>query len=138
MPVHNGTEPVADDELLYRRIPVSMGWYSDSGLSPEAFDPRTDETTGISVYRGKHKPIEEAARGPGKKGYYVAVLRAGDLRKLGIDVVPQPGPDDPGHAELPDLRCDNRREPETEERKVLLARSALRVEGPFPPAARLL
>ena len=134
MPAPNGTEPVDDDELLYRRIPVSMGWYSDSGLSPEAFDPRRDETTGISVYRAKYKRIEEAARGRSAKGYFVAVLRAGDLREHGIQIVARPDVHDPGHAELPDLTCQNRLERETQERKLLLVRSALRVEGPFPPA----
>jgi len=134
MPVHDGTEPVADDELLYRRIPVSKGWYTQSGLSPEAFDPRQDETSGISVHRDKYKSIKEAAKGKSKKGYYVAVLRASDLRKHGIQVVPRPGPDDPGHAELPGLTCHNRLTPEAQERKLRLAALWLRVEGPFPPA----
>src|SRR5580704_14257338 len=99
----DGTEPVADDELLYRRIPVSKGWYSESRLSPEAFDPREDETTGISIYRSKYKSLDEAAKGPSKKGYFVVEFRAGDLRKHGIEVEPRPKPGDPGHAELPGL-----------------------------------
>ena len=59
----DGTEPVADDELLYRRIPVSTKWYTESGLSPEAFDPRRDETTGIS-FRNYilDKPFDSAYR----------------------------------------------------------------------------
>ncbi len=133
MSADDGTEPIADDELLYRRIPVSKGWYTESGLSPEAFDPLAGETSGISVYRDKYKSVEDAAKGKSKKGYFVAVLRAGDLRKHGIDVVPRPESDDPGHAELPDLTCCNRLERETQERKVLLARLPLRVQGPFPP-----
>jgi hypothetical protein len=134
MPADDETDPVADDELLYRRIPVSMGWYTGGGLSPEAFDPRPDEITGISICRGKYTPIEEAAKGKGKKGYYVAVLRVDDLRRNGIEVVSRPTDNDPGHAELPSLTCRNRLDPETQERKVLLAGLRLRVEGPFPPA----
>jgi len=134
MPAHNGTEPIADDELLYRRVPVSMGWYTEGKLSPEAFDPRKDETTGISVYRAKYKSIEEVAKGKSKKGYYVAVLRAGDLRQNGMEIVPQSTPDDPGHAEFPDLTCHNRLMPEAQERKLRLAGLCLSVEGPFPPA----
>jgi hypothetical protein len=133
MSADDGTEPVADDELLYRRIPVSKGWYSEGGLSPEAFDPLKDENTGISVYRDKYKSIEEVAQGKSKKGYFVAVFRAGDLREHGIEVAPRPESNDPGHAELPDLTCLNRLEPKTQERKVRLAKSWLRVEGPFPP-----
>ena len=36
----------------------------------------------------KFMSIEDAARGKSKKGYWVAVLRAGDLRNQGIKVVP--------------------------------------------------
>jgi hypothetical protein len=75
-----GTEPIADDELLYRRVPVSKEWYTKEGLSPEAFQPREDEATGNSVYRAIYKSVEEAAKGKSKSGNYVAVLRAGDLR----------------------------------------------------------
>jgi hypothetical protein len=136
MAANDGTETVADDELLYRRIPVSMGWYSGGELSPEAFDPRPNDRpdpdlTGISVSRAKYKTIQEAARGSGRKGYYVAVLRAGDLRNNGIAVEQRPRPGDPGHAELPDLRSDNRNAPETKERKLWLANHCLRIEGPF-------
>jgi len=130
---HDGTEPVADDELLYRRIPVSKGWYTQKRLSPEAFDPRPGERTGISLYREKYKPIQEVARGKGRQGYYVAVLRAGDVRKHGIEVVPRPQLDDPGHAEMPDLTCDNRLTQEALERKLRLVELCVRVEGPFPP-----
>lgn len=134
MPATDGTEPIADDELLYRRIPVSKEWYSKEGLSPEAFHPREDETTGISIYRAKYKSIEEAAKGKGKRGYYVAVLRAGDLRQSGIEIVPRPQPGDTGHAELPGLTSHNRRTPEADETKLRLAALSLRVEGPFPPS----
>ncbi len=136
MSADDGTEPIADDELLYRRIPVSKGWFSEGGLSPEAFDPRRDETTGISVYRDKYKSLEEVGRGKSKTGYYVAEFRAGDLRRHGIEVEPRPEPDEPGHAELPGLTCLNRLEPEALERKVRLARLPLQVHGPFLPERR--
>lgn len=136
MPIGDGTEPVGDDELLYRRVPVSTGWYKEGQLSPEAFDPREGELTGISVYRDKYKSVQDAAKGKGTRGYYVAILRAGVLRGHGIEVVPRPKPDDPGHAELPELTCHNRRSPETLERKSLLADLCLRVEGPFPPSVK--
>jgi len=59
MPGHDGTEPVANDELLYRRIPVSKGWYDQGEVSPEAFHPRKNETGGISLFRNKYKPIQD-------------------------------------------------------------------------------
>lgn len=133
---HDGTEPVTRDELLYRRIPASKGWYDDrNGVSPEAFDPRDNETGGISLFRKKYKTIQEAAKGPSKRGYYVAVLRAGDLIKEGIEIVPRPDPPNvPGHVELPGLNRNNRLTQEGLERKVSLAKLCAWVEGPFPPS----
>lgn len=136
MSLQPGNEPIGDDEILYRRIPVSKGWYSSTGLSPEAFDPRDDEATGISFYRRKYKTLEESAKGKGKKGYYVAVFRASDLIAKGIQVVPRPQPDDPGHAELPALTCHNRMTDEALNVKKLLASLPESVEGPFPPQAQ--
>jgi hypothetical protein len=132
--VDDGTEPIADDELLYRRIPKSVSWYSDSaGLSPQAFAPHAkNDITGLSISRAKYKSIEAAAKGRPGKSYHVAVLRAGDLRQRGIQVVPRPLPEDPGHAELPDLNSVNRKTDETLERQRLLALElCLQVEDPL-------
>src|SRR5437879_9708207 len=98
MPAPLGSEPVADDELLYRRIPASLNLYdrnSEPALLPDAFRPNANDTTGLSLYRSKYKSIEEAARGREGNTYYVAVLRAGDLRSAGIDIAPRPLPGDP-------------------------------------------
>jgi hypothetical protein len=128
--VDHAVEPIADDELLYRRVPAM--WYEPTlGLSDNAFSPREDDITGLSVSRAKYKTEEEAARGFGKC-YYLAVLRAGDLREMGIEVEPRPLPGDPGHSELPGLNADNRKTSETLERKNLLAgRLCLEVRGPY-------
>jgi len=136
MPGHDGTEPVTRDELLYRRIPVSKGWYDDrNGVSPEAFDPRKSETSGISLFRNKYKTIQEVAKGPSKGGYYVAVLRAGDLMKEGIQIVPRPDPPNVlGHVESPGLTCEDRLTQEAYERKVRLAKLCVRLEGLFLPS----
>ncbi len=79
-------EPVLDEEILYRRIPASTGWYQpnkESPLDPEAFRPNHDDATGISLSREKYTPIEDAARGQPEKEYYVAVLRAGNSHAPG-------------------------------------------------------
>ncbi len=135
-----GGEPIEDDELLYRRIPTSTGWYDpDTGiLKSEAFGPhKTRDVTGLSLHRTKHKTIEEAARGRPGESYFVAVLRAGDLRQRGIEIVPRPdlpdGHRDPAHAETPGLNSESRKSSETLERQRVLAEGlTLRVEGPFP------
>jgi len=126
-----GNEPVAEAEILYRRIPVSKGWYSSGGLSSQAFQPRDDETTGISFSRAKYKTVEEAAKGKGKQRYYVAEFVAGELTANGIDVVPRPTLDDPGHAELPGLTSENRDTPEELNRRQVLKGLVRAVRGPF-------
>jgi hypothetical protein len=56
----DGTEPIADDELLYRRIPVSTGYYSPitNEINSQAFAPhKTEDVTGISLYRENTNPL---------------------------------------------------------------------------------
>ncbi|HET6883905.1 MAG TPA: hypothetical protein VFI31_27370 [Pirellulales bacterium] len=110
MSIGDGTEPVDRDESLYRRIPASTGWYSASGgLSPRAFSPRPDDITGLSFARSKYLSVEQAARGSGKAGYYIAVLPVAKLLDAGLTVVPRPLPENPGHVELIDLTYANRK-----------------------------
>jgi hypothetical protein len=129
------SEPIADEELLYRRIPAALNLYdpqAEPHLLPDAFRPNQNDVTGLSVYRAKYKTIEEAARGREGKNYYIAVLRAGDLRARGIEVVPRPIEEDPGHAEIPGLTYQNRKTDRTLEWKLLMAQQlCIRVEGPF-------
>jgi hypothetical protein len=130
-----GAEPISDDELLYRRVPASLNLYdpiSKPHLLPDAFRPNANDVTGLSVYRAKYKSVEQAAQGRAGKEYYVAVLRAGDLRSKGIEVSPRPLEGEPGHAEIPGLMYQNRKEDWALEWKVLLSQElCLRVEGPF-------
>jgi len=135
MTISPGTEPIGDDELLYRRIPASLNLYDPTAaphLLPDAFRPNANDTTGLSVYRAKYKSALEAARGRPGKVYYVAVLRAGDLRAREIEISPRPLEGDPGHAEKPGLTYQDRKTDRALEWKVLLSQElCLRVEGPF-------
>ena len=129
--MNDGTEPISDDELLYRRVPLT--WYSpQNGLDAQAFAPhKTLDTTGLSMARAKYKSKEEVAAGQPGKSYYVAVLRAGDVRKAQIEPVPRPEPNDPGHSELPDLNSQNRKSDRTQGLQRILVAITLSVEGPF-------
>jgi len=132
----NGTEPVEDDELLFRRIPASQNWYQPSALhplSPAAFGPHKDrDSRGISVWRAKYRTIDEAARGQPGKAYYVAILRAGRLREAGVEVLPDVEDSGPGHCVLPQLNAAQRRSDEVAQLKWLLAESLVEsVAGPF-------
>jgi hypothetical protein len=42
-----GDDPVDPDEILFRRIPASTGWYDPPSLAPEAFRPNKNDTTGL-------------------------------------------------------------------------------------------
>lgn len=132
----NGLDPIADDEFLYRRVsataqpqlfdPVSRV------LNDQAFAPhKIRDVTGLSIARAKYKRIEDAGQGQPGKSYFVAVLRAGDLRQHGIIIEPRPEANDPGHAELPQLNAGNYKDSETLERQRLLVSICLRVDGPF-------
>ena len=80
--------PIEDDEILYRRIPVSKDWYDGKTVYGEAFEPRPDEHSGLSLFRAKFRSLEEVAKGKAKKGYFVASLSVADLRRAGIVVEP--------------------------------------------------
>jgi hypothetical protein len=74
----------------------------------------------------------QVARGRSREGYFIAVLRVADLRAAGIDVLPRPTENDPGHAELPGLNYADRKTDQVKEwEQLLAARLTLRVEGRF-------
>ena len=130
--------PIEDDEILYRRIPIAQGWYdpaNDSKPSPQAFRPRKDDDTGLSLVRdGEYNTIEEAANGPSPYGYYVAILQVDELRKHGLTVVPSPVEGIRGHVELTDLTYANRKTNNAQNIMLKLAEELTsRVEGPFIP-----
>lgn len=134
MPSPEEYEPIEDDEILYRRVPVSMNWVTEDDIKPEAFKPRKDDTTGVSVSRRRFATVEQAARGKSKKGYLVLELRAGDLRDSGIEVVPRPRDDVPGHSEIPSLAFQDPEPDVSTQQQMLLAKKlVLRIHGPFPP-----
>lgn len=139
MPQLDATDPIADDEILYRRVPESqMAQTEEDGLpnepSAQGFSPGKNDTDGLSLCRGSYKTIEEAAVGRAGKTYYVAVLAAADLRRNGIEVVPTPRPDDPGHASIPALNPNDRKTNKVKVKemyRLIATRLCKRIEGPF-------
>ena len=130
-----GTDAVGDEEILYRRVPSSTGWYDPRRtppLEPEAFRPTKHDLTGISVTRAKYVTSEQSAQGRPGKSYYVALLRAGDIREAGMAIVPKPVPGNIGHAEIAGLAYPHRKAPRSVELQFALAEKlCLGVEGPF-------
>ena len=132
----DGTEPITDDEVLYRRSNISLNYFdpeSNEPISPKAFKPhRERDKTGLSVFRAKYINPSKLCDGGSGRRFWVISLRAGDLREHGIEVIPRPSEHAlPGHAELPGLRADNRKE--TEELQLIIAEKlCIRIDGPYP------
>lgn len=100
---------IADDEILYRRIPSGEKWFQPPDrINSSNFKLRADEA-GISVYRAS---VVDAAAVLGKPealaGSKVACATAGQVRAakngkgepLHLDIVPVNDENDPGHAEI--------------------------------------
>jgi len=131
---------IGDDEFLYRKVPVSEGWYDSDQkeLKPKALNPRPDDTRGISLDRAQSsshpefRSVEQAAKGRSPAGYYVAIFNVGDLRSHGFTVKADPLEENPGHALLENLTYENRKGSQSREKMVQLAHQlVVRVEGPF-------
>jgi hypothetical protein len=101
-------EPITPDELVVRCI-----WnfhYKPALAAPvvrEAFEPRKDETDGISVYRLACLTSFEQALGAfaedKRHQYAIALLPVSEIEKLGLTVVPAKIERVPGHAVIPEL-----------------------------------
>jgi len=132
----SGSEPVSDDEILYRRVSLKAGFYDPErspSLSHAAFTPNRNDIEGLSLVRAKYASVEEAAVGNPEALYFVAVLRTADLRREGMEIVPDPQRGQPGHALITNLRFGNVRTPECKHwAKTLAHNFCLRIEGPFP------
>ena len=98
-------DEVADDEYLLRHIPGGTLWQAPGPRITSAnFQLRHDrQETGVSVTRWKiTTPVRllELVGGSVQAGLRVALVRAADVRALGLRVVPKPLENDPGHAEI--------------------------------------
>jgi hypothetical protein len=96
---------IADDELLLRHIPGGTLWQAPGPrITSAKFQLRHDRNeTGVSVTRQTITSPErllELVGGNLKLGSRIASIRADEVRRLGLKVVPKPIPDDPGHAEI--------------------------------------
>lgn len=130
-------ESISDNEIVYRRIPVSRGYYSqDTGLSPQAFRPDKCDISGISFTREHSRtPEEEALSGESSSGYYIARLRVSSIRAAGLDIHPAPTPENPGHCEISSMRAEMRRTDACREAELILkSKCLLDVVGPLDSA----
>lgn len=100
---------IADDEVLYRRIPLAENWFQPPDrITTANFKLQTGEL-GKSVYRAGIVDAANVLNRPEVKyECRVAAATAGQIRAakngkgepLNLDVVPVNDEDDPGHAEI--------------------------------------
>ncbi|MBI3824070.1 MAG: hypothetical protein HY289_15485 [Planctomycetes bacterium] len=98
-------DDIPDDETLLRHIPGGTLWQAPGPRITSAnFQLRHDRgETGVSVTRLKFTAPErlmEVVGGGREKGSRVAAARVGDVRALGLVVLPMPLDHDVGHAEI--------------------------------------
>jgi hypothetical protein len=98
-------DDIADDECLLRHIRGGTLWQAPGPRITSAnFQLRYDRgETGVSITRLKITPpqrlLELVGANP-QQGSRIASVRAGDVRALGLRVVPKPLAEDPGHSEI--------------------------------------
>jgi len=141
MSAADGSEPIADDEFVYRRVPASVGFYnpiSDRPVQWITFKPNERDVSGISVWRSKHVSPEDAARTHARPGkaYYVIRLKTRDLRRLGAEIAATPDEGGTGHASITNLSWSRYEGPEKNRVRELAQRIATlagqeQVLGPF-------
>ena len=98
-------DDIADDEYLLRHIPDGTLWQAPGPRITSAnFQLRHDRNeTGVSVTRARITTPErllELVGGSLQRGSRVASARVREIRALGLQVVPKPLDEDPGHAEI--------------------------------------
>jgi hypothetical protein len=98
-------DDIADDQYLLRHIPGGTLWQAPGPRITSAnFQLRHDRNeTGVSVTRldiTTPARLLELVGGSPENGSRVASATAGDVRALGLKVVPKPLADDAGHAEI--------------------------------------
>ena len=98
-------DPIDDEEYFLRHIPGGEPWQaSGPRITSANFQLRHDKgETGVSVTRlGMTSPDQllQLMAGSLERGSRIACVKVGDVRALGLSVVPRPLETDSGHAEI--------------------------------------
>ena len=141
MALGDGSEPVTDDEIVFRRITEKSGSYnpeSDRPVAREAFRPNRNDVRGLSVWRELYKTADQAASAGARRGrrYFIVHIHVGQLREAGVVVEPSPEDGGPGHASLVNMNTSAYQQNKNAVRELAekIANALIeRVEGPFGP-----
>lgn len=96
---------VEDSEVILRHIPAGTTFQAPGPrITSINFQVRAAQgESGVSVSRDSMTTVEQLVARVGgdlTKGSRVAAARVAEIRSLGLEVVPDPLEDDPGHAEI--------------------------------------
>lgn len=136
----DGNDPVADDELVMRRVSTASMWYDPQASPPLnwlAFKPNQNDTNGVSVWRGKYLTPDDVAKMNARpnRRYYVVAIQVAALRGSGIEVIASPQEGGAGHASLANLNSSAYDQDPDLVREMAIRASELNAEiyGPFGP-----
>jgi hypothetical protein len=109
-PFYYETAPVFPNEVLLRTVPNTIGYYTPDSMgkwivSSLAFEPRSDDVDGISLFREDFVTKEQLARLSGHPhGVRVARVTVKECGSLHLSVNPSPDADEPpGHVVIPEM-----------------------------------
>lgn len=137
MAENSDVNPIAENEVLYRRIPEV--WCGTNQLVLEAFLPTKSDTDGLSLARECVGAVGAAATGRQGKQFYVGELRPTDLPQ-GLSIIA----DANEHAFIPEMNHAARQSDVKETREQLrqwaeiLRQRCKNVLGPFPGKAAIM
>jgi hypothetical protein len=97
------TDPIADDEVLIRRVPPGEAWQKPGPVPTSVNVELRPGETGLSASRAAlTTPIAILAQigASREQGWLVIQAKVGDLRAFGLHVVSKPTDLDPGHVEI--------------------------------------
>jgi hypothetical protein len=102
------SEPVTPDEFVVRLIwTFNFKVEAAQPIRREAFEPKSHETDGVSVFRAACLNDPEQAldvmAADKRDGYAIALLPVSEILKLELTVVPAKIDAVPGHSVLPEL-----------------------------------
>jgi hypothetical protein len=103
-PLYNETHPVTAEELLLRSVPNVGGNVYDGKALDAAFQPRPDDTDGLSLQRLDFiTPEQMATANKHARGVFIVMLLAQNLMEMGLTLLPSPA-ELAGHVVIPEMR----------------------------------
>lgn len=137
-------DQVSGDETVFRTFFDRVDWWNAKAgtLTSQVFEPSASDTDGLSVIRSKsHNALDAArlkhreriARKLEPEPLVVAEVSVGLLLEKSLSVVPDPLPDVPGHALIPEITIATGKGKSGKSLRYAARACVVKVHGPFQP-----